>query len=236
MARKAITVELAADAAAVTPTPQTSDPKAGVAKTDGRRERGTASAQRIIDTTIRLIAEDGIGGVTMQRIAAAIGSSNALVVFHFGSKDNLLRAVIQYLNDQFDQMWQTMVNAPGLDAVQRVLGAIDCARHFSRQHPDWVAVWVKVGGDRQTMQADRMISTRNDLAYNAEVRALLAEIIESGGYEGADPDVLAAGLNYLVQGAWYWDNAFPEEKKSDAMRKSALMLLSYALPRHFSAG
>ncbi len=69
-------------------------------------------------------------------------------MIHFGTKDNLLRAVIQYLNDQFDQMWQTMVNVPGLTPAQRMLGAIDCARHFSRRHPDLVAVWVMVGADR----------------------------------------------------------------------------------------
>jgi AcrR family transcriptional regulator len=221
MAQKAMTVEQEA-----APGP----------KADGRRQRGTASAQRIIDATIRLIADEGLGGMTMQRIAQSIGSSNSLVVFHFGSKENLLRAVIQHLSDQFDQMWQQMVNAPGLTAEQRVLGAIDCARHFSRQHPDWVAVWVMVGGDRQTMQIDRAISAPNDLAYTAQVRALLAEIAESGDYAGADPDILSAGLNYLVQGAWYWDNAFPDAKASDAMHKTALMLLAYAFPRHFAPG
>jgi AcrR family transcriptional regulator len=202
-------------------------------KEDGRRLRGVASAQRIIDTTIQLIAEAGIGGVTMQKIAARIGSSNSLVVFHFGSKENLLRAVIQYLADQYDLMWQTMVNAPGLTAPERLLGAIECGRHFSRQHPDWVSVWVMVGGDRQTMQIDQMISLSNDRAYNAQSRALIAEIAESGGYDGVDPDILAAGLNYLVQGAWYWDNANPDEKTSDAMRKTAMMLLNHAFPRHF---
>lgn len=94
MASRAIKVEQAAEAASAPSAP----------KTDGRRERGTASAQRIIDTTIHLIAEEGIGGVSMQKIDQSIGSSNSLVVFHFGTKDNLLRAVIQYLNDQFDQM------------------------------------------------------------------------------------------------------------------------------------
>lgn len=202
-------------------------------KEDGRRQRGVASAQRIIDTTIQLIAEDGIAGATMQRIAARIGTSNSLVVFHFRSKENLLRAVIQYLADQYDLMWQTTVNAPGLTAPQRLLGAIDCGRHFSLQHPDWVSVWVMVGGDRQTMQIDRMISLSNDRAYNAQSRALIAEIAESGGYDGVDPYILAAGLNYLVQGAWYWDNANPDEKQSDAMRKTAMMLLNHAFPQHF---
>ena len=64
---------------------------------DRRKQRGDASAQRIIDATIDLIAEDGISSVTMQRIAAKVGSSNALVVFPFGSKDNLFAAVLRHL-------------------------------------------------------------------------------------------------------------------------------------------
>ena len=84
--------------------PQTVTDRPDTPSKDGRRLRGEVSAQRIIDATIDLIAETGVVGATMQRIAARVGSSNALVVFHFGSKDNLLRAVIQYLNDQFDQM------------------------------------------------------------------------------------------------------------------------------------
>lgn len=51
-------------------------------------------------------------------------------------------------------------------------------------------------------------------------KALLAEIAESGGYAGAGPDILSAGLNYLVQGAW--DNAFPVAKAPEAMHKTAL--------------
>src|SRR6476620_8272089 len=63
---------------------------------DRRRERGEASVQRIIDATIELIAEEGLASLTMQRIAEHVGSSNALVVFHFRSKENLFRAVLQY--------------------------------------------------------------------------------------------------------------------------------------------
>lgn len=202
-------------------------------KADRRRLRGAASAQRIIDATIRVIAEDGIGAVTMQRIAQKVGSSNSLVVFHFGTKENLLRAVIQHLSDQFDLTWQRLVNAPGLTTTERLLGALDCARHFARQHPDWVAVWVMVGSDRQTMQIDRMISHPLDLAYLDQARALVREIAESGGYAGVDPDVIAVGLNYLVQGAWYWDNINFDAADDDMLRRTAMLLLHSAFPRHF---
>ena len=114
--------------------------KAG--RADRRHLRGQASLQRIIDATIATIAEEGLPGVTMQRIARRIASSNALVVFHFGNKDQLFRAVIEYLNDQFARHWETHVRAPGLTTPERLVAALDCARSFSRWDPPpcWNAV------------------------------------------------------------------------------------------------
>lgn len=200
---------------------------------DRRHLRGQASAQRIIDTTIRLIAQEGMANVTMQRIAGEVGSSNALVVFHFGSKHKLFRAVLEYLNDQFARLWDSMVNSPGLSAEARVIASIDCARHFRNQHPDWVSVWVLFGSDRQTMQLDRLISQPSDRAYLAQSRALLAEVAREGGYENVDADTLAEGLNYLVQGAWYWDTFNPDTVRSEALHKTAMALLRGAFPNSF---
>ncbi|AOF94350.1 TetR/AcrR family transcriptional regulator [Sinorhizobium sp. RAC02] len=210
-----------------------STPMTKTGRQDRRHLRGQASAQRIIDTTIRLIAEEGIAGVTMQRIAREIGSSNALVVFHFGSKEKLFRAVLEYLDEQFARLWEETVNKPGLLAAERVVASIDCARHFRNQHPDWVSVWVVFGSDRQTMQLDRLISLPSDQAYLAQSRTLLAEVARDGGYEGVDTDTLAEGLNYLVQGAWYWDTFNPDMVRSDALHKTAMALLRQAFPRSF---
>jgi AcrR family transcriptional regulator len=205
--------------------------KAG--KADRRHLRGQASAQRIIDTTIRLIAEEGMAAVTMQRIAGEIGSSNALVVFHFGTKEKLFRAALEYLNDQFARLWQETVRRPDLSAPRRIVAALDCARHFRGRHPDWVSVWVLFGSDRQTLQLDRQISLPNDHAYLAETRALLAEVAREGGHEDVDTETLAEGLNYLVQGAWYWDTFNPDQVRSDALQKTAMTLLREAFPGSF---
>ncbi|TJX76127.1 MAG: TetR/AcrR family transcriptional regulator, partial [Mesorhizobium sp.] len=158
---------------------------------DRRRERGEASVQRILDATIELIAEEGLASVTMQRIAEHVGSSNALVVFHFGSKENLFRAVLQYLSDQYDELWVTLVRVPGQSAVESLLGAVGCAQRFAREHPKWVSVFVAFSSDRKSMQIYNEIGLPSDLAYTAEARELLIEISRSGGYSGVDIDTLS---------------------------------------------
>ncbi|TGR32887.1 MULTISPECIES: TetR/AcrR family transcriptional regulator [unclassified Mesorhizobium] len=200
---------------------------------DRRRERGEASVQRILDATIELIAEEGLASVTMQRIAEHVGSSNALVVFHFRSKENLFRAVLQYLSDQYDALWLALVRAPGLTPVERLLGAVDCAQRFARQHPKWVSVFVVFSSDRKSMQIYNEIGLPSDLAYTAEARELLVEIARDGGYGGVDIHTLSESLNYLVHGAWYWDHLNPSGRDTDVLRKTMLLLLHQAFPRHF---
>lgn len=205
--------------------------KAG--RADRRHLRGQASLQRIIDATIAVIAEEGLPGVTMQRIARRIQSSNALVVFHFGTKEQLFRAVIEYLDEQFARYWEAHVRRPGLTTPERLVAALDCARSFSRQHPDWVAAWMIFGSDRQTILLDNAISLPSDRAYLGEVRTMLAEVA-AGRQDRVDVDCLAEGLNYLVQGAWYWDTVNLDRHPSDALRKTGLTLLRQAFPQEFS--
>lgn len=200
---------------------------------DRRRQRGEASIQRIIDAAIELIAEEGLSSLTMQAIAKQAGASNALVVFHFGNKENLLRAVLQYLSDQYDALWTRMVRAPGLSAVQRVAGAVECGRRFARQHPKWVSVFVIFGSDRKSMQIYKEIGLPGDLAYNAEASELLAEIVRLGNYDSVDPRTLSESLNYLVQGAWYWGHLNPPDLQSDVPARTIATLLHHAFPQHF---
>lgn len=202
-------------------------------RADRRHMRGQVSLSRIIDATIALVAEDGLSGATIQSVAKRIGSSNSLVIFHFGTKERLFRAVLEFLNEQFARHWETSVKGPGMTMPARVLAAIDCARSFMEQHPDWVAAWVLFGLDRQTVTIDRDISLPSDRAYLEDVRAMIAEIARAGGHKGVDVDSLAEGMNYMVQGAWYWDTINQINPPSNAVRKMGLVLLRQAFPREF---
>ncbi|MCF1710312.1 TetR/AcrR family transcriptional regulator [Tabrizicola sp. J26] len=203
-------------------------------RADRRHLRGQASVQRIIEATIAVIAEEGLPGVTMQRIAKRVGSSNALVVFHFGNKEQLFRAVLEFLNDQFTKHWEAHVRQPGLTTPERLVATLDCARTFMIQHPDWVAAWVIFASDRQTMQLDSLISGPSDHAYLEEVRGMLADLARAGGHLGIDVDTLAEGMNYMVQGLWYWDTINMDHPPSDALRKTGLILLKQAFPQEFA--
>src|SRR6266849_2750087 len=67
--------------------------------TDGRRARGEASRQAILDATVRVIAAGGLTSVTHRAVAAEAGVSTALTTYHFATLDDLLQATLSYLSD-----------------------------------------------------------------------------------------------------------------------------------------
>jgi DNA-binding transcriptional regulator YbjK len=65
---------------------------------DGRRARGEASRQAILDATVRLIAAGGLPSVTHRAVAAEADVSPALTTYHFATLDDLLQATLSSLS------------------------------------------------------------------------------------------------------------------------------------------
>jgi DNA-binding transcriptional regulator YbjK len=66
--------------------------------TDGRRARGDASRQAILDATVRVIAAGGLTSVTHRAVAVEAGVSTASTTYHFATLDDLLQATLSFLS------------------------------------------------------------------------------------------------------------------------------------------
>ena len=77
--------------------------------------RGAARKKSIIEAATRMFARTGSRGTTLGEIAAEVGVSQAAVVYHFGTKEELLNAVLDN-RDRFEdtQLWRNGPD-PGLD-------------------------------------------------------------------------------------------------------------------------
>ena len=61
----------------------------------GRGAEGGAARQRLLEAVIEHFTTDGLGDQSLRQIAAATGTSHRMLLYHFGSKDQLLVAVAQ---------------------------------------------------------------------------------------------------------------------------------------------
>src|SRR6266581_1782551 len=78
-----------------------------------RLRRTPEEARRLIlETAQGLIASTGPEGLRLQDIAAAAGISHSLILHHFGSREGLVRALVQEAVDELrDKLIATMGSA-----------------------------------------------------------------------------------------------------------------------------
>ena len=62
-----------------------------------QNRQGTATRALLVETAERLFAEQGVDAVSVRAVNAAAGVGAASVHYHFGAKDELLRAVVMDL-------------------------------------------------------------------------------------------------------------------------------------------
>ncbi|MBL7628917.1 TetR/AcrR family transcriptional regulator [Frankia nepalensis] len=65
-------------------------------------EPGQAGSAReaLLHATIAYLAEHGIGDVSLRQLAAALGTSHRMIIYHFGSRDGLLVEVVRAMEEQ----------------------------------------------------------------------------------------------------------------------------------------
>lgn len=118
------------------------------------RSRETRAA--ILDAALRLLEGDGYHAVSVADVARAAGVSRQAVYLHFGSKAQLLEALVEDLNEKyvftaFDRfsLWESASGIDALDAfvvvvaattppILAVANALDVAR---RSDPEAEAIW-----------------------------------------------------------------------------------------------
>lgn len=56
--------------------------------------------QRLLESVIGYVGEHGLGDVSLRTLATEIGTSHRMLIYHFGSKEGLLRAIVETMEGQ----------------------------------------------------------------------------------------------------------------------------------------
>jgi AcrR family transcriptional regulator len=56
--------------------------------------------EALLDATVRVVARKGLRGLTFRAVAEEAGVNNTLIAHHFGSRDNLLSAALEWSVDR----------------------------------------------------------------------------------------------------------------------------------------
>lgn len=163
---------------------------------DGRLPGAERRAQ-IVQETLRLVAEHGLAGASMSRIAEAVGISNAALYRHFDSREDILIAAHDVLIDRVFA-WLNSSRAPSAMEHLREMGDSHAAL-FSKDIKGFNAPmfqfisWIPKDRVRDHVVRRRM-----------EMLRWYADLVEDGKAQGTIRADIETDLIVSELFAWIW--------------------------------
>ncbi|WP_369140056.1 TetR/AcrR family transcriptional regulator [Modestobacter versicolor] len=165
---------------------------------DGRRtqqERRAETERRVIAAAVRLIAQRGSRAVTLGEVGREAGYSRGIVHSHFGSREQLLDAVVRHAQ-RFD-----VPEVPG-NALDRLAGVVhaylDQLRSRGPATGAFLLLWA------ESVAADPVLGplfAERDTAFRADLARYVADGAADGSVRAdADPAATAAVLLGMLRG------------------------------------
>ena len=169
----------------------------------------TARRAQIVAAAIETIAEMGYGQASLARIAKTAGTSKGVIIYHFGSKDDLIRELVAELSAK-GRAWM----GPRLEAESTGPGMlrayIESNLAFVRENRNHVAATVEIVLNARGADGRRIY----DIGPGAGVAALeqlLAHFQGTGEFRtDFDPLVLAKAIRAAIDNVAHQFASNPE--------------------------
>jgi AcrR family transcriptional regulator len=157
--------------------------------------------RQLLDALVAEFAAGGVGDRSLRDVAAAVGTSHRMLLHHFGSREDLLIAIVQEVErrqmallselptspaENFAAMW-TDVRRPELRQLERLFfecyaRAAQGEKPFDRMVPGAVDAWLAEVDAVAGLNPDRAMA-RLGLAV---VRGLLLDLVATNDDAGVD--------------------------------------------------
>ena len=158
--------------------------------------RRDESERRLLEATLTLIVRDGVSAATFDRIGQAAGYSRGLASHRFGSKEGLVRALIDFLNARRDEVVDrlNLDHVTGLEALLTYAGA-----HFDEMaaKPDVRAYFTLLAAAVADLSEIRAAFAQS----HERAKATLEGYIARGQREGVIARDVDAGAASLMVGS-----------------------------------
>lgn len=190
--------------------------------------RGEARREAIIETGVRMFARRGWRATGLIGLAKEVGITHGGVLHHFGTKENLLRAVAARRDEYQAKLIGIMGNNTRLDAIRVVLPATAEDHLSNPQLAQLFSVLVA-----ESFEADEPLHDyfkgRHQMIRNYYAQALRQGQKRGEIRKDIDPDLAAASISAFISGMqtlWLLD---PDDVDLAAVYKQHVEMLLRAL-------
>jgi TetR/AcrR family transcriptional repressor of bet genes len=177
----------------------------------GRPSNTVERRAQIVAGLRSVMAERGYERASVVAIAKAAGLSPGLVHYHFGSKQEILVALVERLAQAVDERFDRLATSAGDDAAKRLDAWIDAALALGPDtDPEWVSAWVFVGAEALRQQEVRLVYQQAIERRLAQLRVVLDGALRQAGRSTRNARKLAAIVLSAVEGAYQLGSAAAE--------------------------
>lgn len=118
--------------------------------------------QELIETAIKIVAEEGLKALTIRSLAAACGVSHTAPYKHFRNKDEIIAALTNHAKERFAaSLLETLAAIPKEDTTTRIVELGKSYVGFMVENPYYLKVLFFTDATRTINQA--MVEERTDL-------------------------------------------------------------------------
>ena len=168
----------------------------------GYRSRVTRRAAEVrldalLRTACEVIVERGLANTRTADVAQAAGVSQALVFYHFATKERLVAQAFAYVAERDLARLDTVVRstAPPLVKLKKIL-RLYAPTSRSRSWAMWIDGWSE---SLRTPELEK-VSRRLDLRWREDLGGVIAEGVRDGSFVCDDPSGAAWRINALIDG------------------------------------
>lgn len=160
--------------------------------------KGEATRDRILDAAEALFADRGFHGVSLRDITQRAGVELALASYHFGTKENLLRAVVSRRADEHRADMLASLDAAMASAAPGVASNESLVEAYARpalakigRGPGWAA-YIKLIVGIQNLSRDDVVGLLTNEEYDPAIRRFIDAFV------AANPTVPPHRVHFAV--------------------------------------
>ncbi|MEV6235905.1 TetR/AcrR family transcriptional regulator [Lentzea sp. NPDC051838] len=146
---------------------------------------------QMLEAAVRVIAQDGVRGLRVEKLAAEAGVSTALIYYHFKDRAGILRAALEHVNHRARLYTEPAEGDPRTQLREMLLGELQ----DSPQVRETSVAWGELRASAVFHEELREPLAEATSAWRDDVAALVGEIDPE-----LDADAVAERLTALVEG------------------------------------
>jgi TetR/AcrR family transcriptional regulator len=186
-------------------SPVASTPRRAPSKPAARRRDPQGSREALLKAARHEFARKGLAGARVDEIARRAGVNKQLVYHHFGDKDALYLAVLEWIYEEI-RTEENKLDLGGIAPDRAIRRLIEFSFDHLSAHPDFVALL----NDENRLDARHVRSSAKLPRMHSPFVALLAETLSRGARAGIfrrGLDAMQLYISIAALGYFYFSNA-----------------------------